>query len=499
MNRLLKFLLGAVGVDDPAVLDPKVPRDALHRAATVGLAMLATAFFAFVAATASALMVLHDHPWRFVLASGFGLLWAIAIFAIDRALVLSMARIKWPALALRLFLAVIISISISVPLDIWLFGDRVEEQLLKIRQHAEIDSRARLNQLHGVEIAREQTAAAQAELQRLDQATQTWPPQVRDAQQQAKLCEANFERVRARTQRQVAEVDAKRADVQHRLDLLAGVNPRPAERISALTQQRKALWTQRERFEADVHEARKGCDAVQVAVQTVQRQHLEQIEVQQKDARAVLLEARKSEQHLTQAVSEKSAEASRVISKAMSDNFVVKAEALHQLVAESPFVRSVYLLVLILWITLEMAPVLTKSMAGESAIDLVLEAKSRELELTHLDRIERQEDEVLMRRDIREALREQLPAFIRENPDTLRSVFDARMTAQGVLTPHNELLGEFEALLERTQVQRDRIKHAGFDEVLRRDLLDAVARLERAAADSVHAAFVDVLKSPSAS
>lgn len=492
MNRLFVTLIAVAGVDDPAIFDPAVPRDALHRAATVGAAMLGTAVFAFLAATASALMVLHDQFWRLPLALGFGLLWAAAIFAIDRALILSMAQVKWAALLLRLLLAVVISISISVPIDIFLFQERVEAQLLENRENAELASKQRLQQRHGLDGAREQTAEAKGDLQRLEQAAAAWPPDVLEVQQQARLCESNLERLRAKVQRQWASIDHQRAELQHRLNLLGGVSPRPAERIEALRQQRQALGTQRERIDAELGDARKSCDAAQAAVQTAQRQYRADNQVQQQAARSALARARDNEQQRAEAVHAASAAATQVIDKALSNNFVVKAEALHQLVVENPFVRGIYFLVLALWVTIELAPVLAKCLAGTSSIEVILASKARELELKHLARIDRQEDEVLSQRVILEALRERLPEFADENSHALRAIFDERMAAQGVLSKHHELLKQLAELLEHSRSLREHVKRSDVGDDVAVDLMKTIKTLERAAAESIHRAFVGV-------
>jgi len=492
MNRLFATLIAVAGVDDRAIFDPAVPRDALHRAATVGAAMLVTAVFAFLAATASALMVLHDQPWRLPLAFGFGLLWAAAIFTVDRALILSMAQVKWPALLLRLLLAIVISVSISVPIDVFLFRERVEAQLLENRQNAELASQQRLQQRHGLDGAREQTAEAKDDVLRLEQAAAVWPPDVLEAQQQARLCESNLERSRAQAQRQLAIIDQKRAALQDRLNLLGGVSPRPAEQMETLRQQRQVLGTQRERIEAELGDARKKCEAAQAAVQTAQRHYRAENQAHQEAARSALTRARENELNRAKAAHAASAAATQVIDKAMSNNFVVKAEALHQLVAENGFVRVSYVLVLVLWVTIELAPVLAKCWAGTSSIEVILASKARELELKHLARIDRQEDEVLSKRAIQEALRERLPEFTRQNSDALRAIADERMAAQRVLTPHHELLDQLAELLEHARSLREQVRGSGVGDDVAVDLMKTIQTLERAAAESIHSVFVGV-------
>jgi hypothetical protein len=95
----------------------------------LAMGMLVTASFAFVASLAALLMIFEEQPWRWVDALPLALLWAVAILTIDRALVLSMTRPRWPAIVARLLLGVLVAVSISMPIDIALFKDRIQIEL----------------------------------------------------------------------------------------------------------------------------------------------------------------------------------------------------------------------------------------------------------------------------------------------------------------------------------------------------------------------------------
>lgn len=483
-------VLSIAGADDPALLQPSVPRDALHKAATVGAAMLLTAAFAFVAATSSALMVLNTHPWRVALAVGFGLLWAGAIFCIDRSLVLSMAKARWPAVAMRMLLAIVISISISAPIDIALFSDRVEAKLLENRQQAELESHERLNRLYGIGEAHAQSAAAQAELERLDREARIWPPQVLDAEQVVKACETDFARFSAGAQHEMSRIDRKRIDLQYRLNMLASVRPRPDGAIGELVRQRRILQTERQQHEAAIEKARKRCDVATASLQSERRRHLDEIQRQRRHATERLEQSHAHEGRLADTIRAKSEDATRIIDRALGGNFAAKAEALHQLVAQDPFVRTVYILILVLWITLEMAPVLAKMMAGATSVDIVLEAKARALELDAITELEQAESDAQRDRIIRDALRERMLEVMRADNELLRPFVIELLQAELVVAPQQELCRQLDELIERTQAHRDRITAAGLDNDSRRQLLAAVATLERSAADRIHQAFV---------
>lgn len=493
MNWIVKGLLTIVGVNDPTVFSDRVPRDAIHRYATVGMAMIATTIFAFIAATASAAMVFEDHPWRAVLAPGFGMLWALAIFAIDRTLVLSMRKARWPALVARVILAILIAVSISAPLDIALFSERIEAKLLENRENAELSSQRRLVQIHGLDGLREQSSLAREEVRRLEQAAQIWPPQVLAAQEQAETRAAELARMETRTQRQLSLINGQRADLQARLGNLSTVKPQPQKQIDLLRSKLGDLNMQRTRLYGELRVARKTNDQAQAERREAELQYQKELGERQQHARQDLQQATGKQQAEEETVSSRSAEAQQIIAKSLAGNFVARAEALHQLVSENAFVRSVYLLILMLWATIELAPVLVKSMGGTNdPIDVLLEAKGRELELEYVAKVQAREDEILNERVHQEVLRERLPALIEEEASLLQALAREQLVARTVLAPQQEIFKVYDNLLEQIHTRRQHLKHAGHDRATRKKLEAALSALEKSATDSIRNAFLNM-------
>lgn len=115
----------------------KCPSDQ-KRMGAIGMVILTTSFVAFVAGTAAAMFFTQKgdaDSGKLGWSLAFGVLWMIIIFMIDRSLVVTMKKNptrKHPNLALtgpflfRMVLAAIIALMISIPLELFIFKDFID-------------------------------------------------------------------------------------------------------------------------------------------------------------------------------------------------------------------------------------------------------------------------------------------------------------------------------------------------------------------------------------
>lgn len=488
---LMRSLLAVAGVNDPEVLGGAVPRDVLHRHANVGLAMLVTALFACGSATASALMVLETHPWRWVLAPGFGLFWALAIFAIDRALVLSMHKAKFGAVLVRLVLALLVAACISEPLMMALFSDRLEAQLLTSREDAERASQVRQQQLHDLAGVQERETAARQEIERLEQAARTLPPAVLALQAQLQACTESLERTEADVQGGLHSIEDQRTRLQRRINELRGIRPRPQAQIDRLGQRRNALAAQRPPLEQQLSEAHQTCDALQSALAKARSDHEQKLQARQEGAEAALVEAQTAVRAAMQQVDRRQQQSEAVLARSFGSNFIAKAEAMHQLVSDNSAVRLVYLLILLAWTALELAPVLAKLMAGASCVDVSLAHKGQVLELESYARVQKLEAEVQTEQMLQATLDEVLPVLAREEETHLRQLVREQLAARLVLARHQELLRQLATLLTQNERQQAQMQQSGRSKAVVEEIAFILGELERTAALQVRRAFAE--------
>jgi hypothetical protein len=105
-----------------------------NRQAGIGFTIFMTTLFAFAAGSYSGYYFTKDYFSAF----GFGLIWALLVFSIDRAMVVTMkkdptlkAQPFWIPLISRGFLALLIAFVISIPLELLIFRDQIEIQKKK--------------------------------------------------------------------------------------------------------------------------------------------------------------------------------------------------------------------------------------------------------------------------------------------------------------------------------------------------------------------------------
>ena len=132
MTRLKKFFLFCSGVDHSILT--KCPTDD-NKYVGIG----ATVFFTGVLAFFSSGYALYTVFDSYVMAAGFGLVWGLMIFNLDRYIVMSMKSYgKWwrdaVVAAPRLAMAVLLAIVISKPLELKIFEKEINAELLTMEQ-----------------------------------------------------------------------------------------------------------------------------------------------------------------------------------------------------------------------------------------------------------------------------------------------------------------------------------------------------------------------------
>lgn len=132
MKRLQNFFLFCSGVDH-AILE-KCPSDQ-NKYMGIGATVFFTGLLAFFS-SAYALYTVFESYWA---AAGFGLVWGLMIFNLDRYIVLSMKSYgKWwrdlSVAAPRLLMAVLLALVISKPLELKIFEKEIQSELAIMEQ-----------------------------------------------------------------------------------------------------------------------------------------------------------------------------------------------------------------------------------------------------------------------------------------------------------------------------------------------------------------------------
>ena len=132
MGKIQSFLWWCAGIDKKII--SKTPTET-SKYFGIGATVLFTGIFAALAAG----YALHTVFDSIFIAIGFGLLWGLMIFNLDRYIVSSMRKYdnRWRELRMalpRIILAVIISIVIARPLELKIFEKEIESELVMMKQ-----------------------------------------------------------------------------------------------------------------------------------------------------------------------------------------------------------------------------------------------------------------------------------------------------------------------------------------------------------------------------
>lgn len=107
----------------------KSPQSVWIKYARIGTFVFLTSILAFMTSCYT-IQTIFENPW---ISFSFGLLWALIIFNFDQYLVITTKRINNPpsllSFILRLLLAIIIAFTISKPIEVAIFKDKIDERL----------------------------------------------------------------------------------------------------------------------------------------------------------------------------------------------------------------------------------------------------------------------------------------------------------------------------------------------------------------------------------
>ena len=359
---ITSWLLKCSGAN-PDILE-KCPKHEATIQAGIGGIILGTAALAFISG-GYALYTIFKNPWT---ACGFGFLWALFIFSIDRYFIATINKtFKIRSGFPRLVMAVLIGLTISEPLKLELFRSEIEEVLdAKLK-----DKKAKVSADYVRQSAFLNDARKANDKERENR---------REAAD--RLCKNSqtplYEKM-ALLEKEMADKDRVK---QSRYDLYLGeCSGRAGTRIRGDGPECKRT---RKAYEAALEEWRKALPATDVKITGLRKEIVvlgttrlaEQAkadsEWQGKNNRIDEKEA---------AISQRRNEALQQLEHISSDGFLSRHIALNDLADHHPVVFGITIMVSLLFISMEAAPVLSKMMLAETSYDYVQKRMDEEVML----------------------------------------------------------------------------------------------------------------------
>ena len=176
MRRFFIFCSGA----DHKILE-QCPNSERIKYGIVGSTVFLTGFLASLSGGYALYTVFRGGNKAGLWAVFFGLLWGIVIFNLDRFLVSSIRKEGnwkkefWYALP-RFVVAVIISLVIAKPIEVQLFADRIQQQILENKTNKLVEGKAIIDSLNDVGKLESSVNSQQTELKQLETLRSSDPP-----------------------------------------------------------------------------------------------------------------------------------------------------------------------------------------------------------------------------------------------------------------------------------------------------------------------------------
>jgi predicted nucleic acid-binding Zn-ribbon protein len=445
-RRLYRFFVFCAGADTK-ILAREECRNDRTLMATVGALVFITGVFAFVSASyALSQVLIAGRPlshytgsspfmsWSYLLgAAGYaalwiasvliGFVWGSFVFSFDRLIVMSVDKTAplseqaW-LIVPRIILAVLISVIVATPLEVLIFSDRIQAQLVENRNRAALGARTDAESLTGLGSAAERTERAREDVSMVDSLLSEEPQSAEwfNLQSQLQTCQNTLASVQQRTSAQTQKINERRRQLYtRRANLQSEINEainqrnrlrdtlertdspsqqlrqriqelqaevdRKAEDRAAVDRQRADLRRQIEGLKQEVQDQKAECDNLQDRLKDARDAYYAEVQ-SERDSLSVVASQREAELDSTRSeASRRASQDEEIISRAYGGNLISQIEAMRDLADEDDSIGVVAFFLTLLFIIIETGPVVVKLLTNERDYDRLLAATRNKTEV----------------------------------------------------------------------------------------------------------------------
>jgi hypothetical protein len=345
-------------------------------------------------------------------ALAFGLLWGLIIFNLDRFIVSTFRKAEtgewWQKLlkelgqaSPRIVLAIIIAVVISKPIEIKIFENRLAEQVKQNEiavKKAKIDD---FNTIHQIGAKEGRVNALDSTLTKLQTELTTDPQNVKDLISND-LARANSELtiVKNTNNPKITANENERNRIKnnpnsyiYKTDSL-GNSINTWQYTQSAKDRRDVLYQENQRLNKEISYKQDEVNKINKHIEDERTEYKkrknEEIteRKQEKDSAEVQLKT------ATQTAEIEAADANKTSEKAFSNNFITQIEALGDLTDNDPTMKIVSWFLTLLFLTIELAPILTKLITKRGPYDEILECTEYEMMIEQKGIISRRNSEI---------------------------------------------------------------------------------------------------------
>lgn len=371
-----------------------------NKYAGIGATIFFTGLLASLSGGYALYTIFRGAPNALAYAIAFGIIWGFVILNLDRFIVSSIKKegnVRKELLYSlpRFILAIIISIVIAKPLEVRIFEDRIEQQILEDKRKKLADEKLSIDKLNDLTALDNTLTKKSSELKNLDSLKQGDPSTVgfrnllkerNDALQTLNVVSQNNNAGIADYNAKIAQVRNNQHNYTTKTDSAGNVisrrlTPQASKEINDMAYSRNALSNE-----------------IKIAQQRVQDLDAE-IKKQRDDHQAVMaqrVEDKRAEIEQTNQTKAKADSVARVQfdesvevkEKSYTNNFVTQLEALSNLTSSQSTMWWTSWLIMLLFIVIEISPVLVKILSAKGPYDDMLYATEQAVALEESRKVE---------------------------------------------------------------------------------------------------------------
>lgn len=344
-----------------------------------------------------------------LLAIPFGLFWGAVIFNLDRLIICTYKKIceenAWrrfykelPQGLPRIILAIIIAITISKPIEVRIFKDRIMGTIQEMKIERNIISTEEIRKTHMTEGKEKHVEGIRSTINNLKMEKNTDPKEVSELRERLKEENQKLTDIKTANGRKIDDCTKKIADIiNNRANYDSYNSGKLTKEADDEMSDQKA---ERHRLRKEINEQDGVVGKIQKAISEILIKHSEAIEKEietlreeESNATVMLRKAQNSQ--------EKEEDDNRAKNeKAYSNQFIAQLDALGKLTKDNDTMWWVSTMITLLFLTIELAPILTKMITKRSSYDEVFERFEYEDMIKQREYISRKNSEIneLLRR-----------------------------------------------------------------------------------------------------
>lgn len=384
------------------------PKSERNKYASIGATVLLTSILAAISSGYALYTIFRGEEYALESAIGFGLLWATIIFNLDRYIVSSLRKEgNWQRELLyaapRLVIAILISLVIAKPLEVRIFASRIEQQILQDKRQKLEDEKLSIDKLNDLTKLENTMQSQASELGILDSLRQGDPTSddFRKLLGDRNLALQDLNNISKSNNPKIFEYNSKISQIKSSIG-----NYREIVEDSTGTVIERKLLSEAKKSINDLYYSRNVLlNEIKAKENRVKNLDAE-IQKKRDDHRAIMAqrinekEAEIAQTKQTKVQSDSIAkiqfdESVKVKERSYNNNFITQVEALGNLTSDTfSTMWWTSILIMLLFITIEIAPIIVKLLSKRGPYDQLLERVEYEYYLEQQKIISDRNDEI---------------------------------------------------------------------------------------------------------